>query len=520
MKDVNSKLVILSFIVIVLTIFSFCSCGQEAPKVGRITVLASGNTDGYLKNCGCSAGQFGGAGRMARMMYEEQQIAQKSQATDQGLDNAVLLVDLGNIIDAGDSVKKIESAAIIQVMKTLPYVSVGLGFRELKYHQQELCDLIGESKLPFTAANLKFTTPKEGDDCSQQLNGLIQPYRIVSLENGYRIGIIHVLDQTYNRSLNPDYGAEVGEAALAVQAIMQQHASEAEFWVVTVADGGIGSQRAKEIGQIPGLGMVLGFERYTPPAETANILPLFADPPFQKSRDILRAVVKLDSQGKLSGMKADKLQLQESLKPTDEALAIIDATQPLLEAEANRVAEQSTQHSGPHPWYIGSTQCAMCHSDIALMLQETAHIHAYETLVAKDQHRSAACLPCHVVGYDTPDRGGFNVFDKEAQTLGVQCESCHGPGEYHATLMAGQPVPPDVADGGRNASGLLPTPADASSCIKCHDQMNSVGFTFEKYWPRIQHGKDASPDLTDTSKLSGSAGHATPAPPAGQAAKK
>ena len=491
-------------LVILLTIATLVSCSQQAgnhAQIGRITVLISGYCEGYLKNCGCSAGQFGGAGRMARMMHEEREIAIKPQATDGGLGHAVLLIDIGNIINTGTKVNVIESAAILEIMKTLPYNSVGLGFKELGCVQSELWELIGETGLPFTAANLEFTTPKEGDDFSEQLNGLLQPYRIITQENGYRIGIIHVLDHTYNRSLNHDYGAKVGEAAPAVQTVLDQHAKEADFWIVTVAEGIQNSSRAEEIRQIPGIGMVVGFERYSPPDDAAGSLPMFVEPPFHKSRDIVRASVRFDAEGGLQGMKADKLQLQESLKPTEAVRAIIDGAQPLLEAEANRIAEQATQHSGPHPWYVGTTQCAICHSDIVLMLQETAHIHAYETLVAEDQHRSAACLPCHVIGYDAPDRGGFNVFDKAPETLGVRCESCHGPGEYHVSMMTGQTAPPDVAEDGRNASGLLPLELDASACIKCHDQLNSVGFTFDKYWPLIQHGNGLSPDFSRASEF-------------------
>jgi hypothetical protein len=506
----QSNMLKLLLVVAFVTLFTNAiadSCGPKTKQPGRLTVLVSGYTEGYLKNCGCSAGQFGGAGRMARMMYEEHKIAQQPQATDSGRGHAVVLVDTGNIINTGDSVKEIESSAILKIMESLPYQSVGLGFKELSCSQAELLKLLKPSKLPFTAANLKFTTPKEGEDHSAELNAMFQPYRVFEAQSAFRVGIIHVIDQTYVRSLNLEHGIEVTEAATAVEDILASHKAEADFWIVTVADGVQGSSRAKELGSIEGLGMIVGFERYTPPAELVGKLPLYVEAPFHKSRDVVRATVKFAANNSLASTKVDKLQLQEELKPTEEAQAIVDSTQPLLEAEANRLAEEKVGYSGPHPWYIGQTQCAMCHSDIVLMLQETAHIHAYETLFEKDQHRSAACLPCHVVGYDTPDRGGFNVFEKAPETQGVKCESCHGPGEYHALMMSGQPAPPDATEGGRNASGLLPVEPDASACIKCHDQLNSVGFSFEKYWPRVRHGNGQSPDLTDTSELGGGAMH-------------
>jgi hypothetical protein len=497
MRSDSTHMRLLSCVLIaLLAIVSSASCGAEAKHIGRLTVLVSGNTEGYLKNCGCSAGQFGGAGRMARMLEEEKRLAEKPQGTDHGMGNDVIMVDLGGIIATIDEVHIIESQAIVEIMKTLPYDSVGLGMKELGCRQDVLWKIVGESNLPFTAANIKFIAPKDGEDCSEKLNGIIKPYRIITRENGYRIGIIHVLDHTYVRMLNPDYGAQVSEAPAAISDIMQQHAKEADFWIVTVAEGVQKSKRAEEVRAIPGLGMIIGFDRYEAPKDATGKLPVFVEPSFHKARDISRAVIKFNAKGEFSTFKSDELELQESVSVSDVAQAILDAVQPKLEAEANRMAEQAGQHSGPHPWYIGATQCAVCHSDIVLQMQETKHIHAYETLVAKDQHRSAACLPCHVVGYDTPDRGGFNIFEKDPLTLGVRCESCHGPGEYHVAVQSGKPAPADLKDNGRDQFGLLPLKLDDSACIKCHDPLNSVGFSFKKYWPLIQHGNGLSPDLT------------------------
>ena len=509
MKLYPVRFFIACIFVLLITNALAASCSDQAKPIGRITVLISGYSEGYLKNCGCSAGQFGGAGRMARMMHEENLIASKSQATDKGLGHAVLLLDTGNIIETRDPVKQIESSAILEIMETLPYASVGLGYKELSCRQEVLLKLLESRNLPYTCANLAFAEPKEGENCSNELNALFEPYRLVVCNGGYTIGVIHVIDETYVRSLNMDFGFEVTPAAQAVADLLETRRKEADFWIVTVADGVLGSTRANELGQVPGLGMVIGFERYTPPSELEGKLPMFVDPPFHKSRDIVRAVARFTEGGELAATKVDKLQLQEELKPSQDAQSIIDATQPSLEAEANRLAEEKVNFSGPHPWYIGQTQCAMCHSDIVLMLQETKHVHAYETLVVEEQHRSAACLPCHVVGYETPDRGGFNVFEKAPETQGVKCESCHGPGEYHALMMSGQPAPSDATEQGRTASGLLPVTPNASSCVNCHDELNSVGFSFEKYWPRIQHGKGRRPDLTDTSALGGMSSHAS-----------
>jgi hypothetical protein len=449
---------------------------------------------------------------MARLMEEEAKLAAQNKPADRGRPTATIMLDTGNFSESGNEVKRIETEAILEIMETLGYASVGLGFKELHQSQEELYGLVEGSGLPLTCADLSFEPPQTQEDYSGELNSLLEPYRVHELDNGYRVGIIHVIDQTYVRKLNPAAGARVGEAAKAIQEVLDGHGNEADYWVVTVAEGVSGSHRAAEIYNIGGLDLVVGFERF----DEENVEAVegvqhaaFVDPPYHKSRDIVRIEQGFSNENEQLPVVADKLQLQESIKPSPEVLAILEATQPKLEAEANRKAEEAAKHSGPHPWYAGASTCATCHSDISLMLQETQHIHAYETLVADDEHKSAACLPCHVVGYEHPDRGGFNIFDKEPETLGVRCENCHGPGEYHVAIMSGEPAPPDLQEDGRNEFGLVPVTAGPETCTGCHDELNSVGFDFDVYWPRIQHGKGRTPDLSDTSNLGGmkGAGH-------------
>lgn len=159
--------------------------------------------------------------------------------------------------------------------------------------------------------------------------------------------------------------------------------------------------------------------------------------------------------------------------------------------------------------YVGIDMCKLCHKMKKLGDQyevwvNTSHSKAFYTLetpeareiAAKlginDPQQSDKCLRCHST---------CHVFTEEkvAEDLriedGVQCESCHGPGEEYMYLE----VMEDLEDA--KAMGLvMPT---EETCRKCHNpesptwdpekdptpEGKRVGFYFPLRWKMIEHHK-------------------------------
>ncbi|MFQ6614799.1 MAG: multiheme c-type cytochrome [Fidelibacterota bacterium] len=153
--------------------------------------------------------------------------------------------------------------------------------------------------------------------------------------------------------------------------------------------------------------------------------------------------------------------------------------------------------------YVGVDRCKICHETTEMGNQyavwtETAHAKAYETLLGEEAAKIAQerglktpaneapeCLQCHVTGYNVPDAEFGKKFDK---TKGIQCESCHGPGEKYRR----QDIMCDVETA--KANGLiLPKPED---CLTCHNENSPKykPFDYAKYYPKIEHHKN--PDYT------------------------
>lgn len=158
--------------------------------------------------------------------------------------------------------------------------------------------------------------------------------------------------------------------------------------------------------------------------------------------------------------------------------------------------------------YIGATKCKNCHKDDALGNQFAAwengpHSKAFETLASdaakkiaaergiEDPQKADECLRCHTTAFGADKKQIKRGFKTE---LGVQCESCHGPGGDHskarfAAAMEENPV--HVIEDGEIVS--LPP---QETCLQCH---NSDSPTFEKfcYYERVaevRHLRPKSPE--------------------------
>ena len=90
-----------------------------------------------------------------------------------------------------------------------------------------------------------------------------------------------------------------------------------------------------------------------------------------------------------------------------------------------------TVEQSPAPLYAGAERCGLCHYDTHEGWLTTRHAGALDTLKKIGMGNNASCLPCHTVGFGTP-----NGYKDEATTphlAGVQCENCHGPAGAHAS---------------------------------------------------------------------------------------
>ena len=124
---------------------------------------------------------------------------------------------------------------------------------------------------------------------------------------------------------------------------------------------------------------------------------------------------------------------------------------------------------------VGSERCGSCHTFAYEKWLKGPHAKAHASLVG-DELNSVKCQICHSPG---------KLKDTATTFVGVQCESCHGNGQYYAHdyVMWDKELSRKV--------GLVdPT---AATCTSCHtvDVPSLKPFSFEEYWKLIAHGREA-----------------------------
>ena len=143
------------------------------------------------------------------------------------------------------------------------------------------------------------------------------------------------------------------------------------------------------------------------------------------------------------------------------------------------------------PQYVGAGKCKTCHNSAAKGAQykkwtEMKHANAFLTLGTpkaaeiaakkgvKDPQKAKECLECHVTGYGEPaDHFAASFSD----SMGVQCESCHGPGSNYMKRTAMIELYTHKAEPAKYGL-MMPT---KETCAKCHNERGTSGKAVD--WP-------------------------------------
>ncbi|MCP4715682.1 MAG: redoxin domain-containing protein [Deltaproteobacteria bacterium] len=148
-----------------------------------------------------------------------------------------------------------------------------------------------------------------------------------------------------------------------------------------------------------------------------------------------------------------------------------DARLQLLQAAGN----DATVFDNPAA-YVGAGACKKCHRDEYNHWQKTAHAAAHKS------DRGKAALPDKLFRFNTGvgEAGGYPGPGRD----GVQCESCHGPGEKH--------IAKPEAKGQDYIVGLgteCPSCVVEQICRRCHSPEDDPEFVFDSSIEKVRHNK-------------------------------
>ncbi|MEZ4227510.1 MAG: cytochrome c family protein, partial [Polyangiaceae bacterium] len=165
--------------------------------------------------------------------------------------------------------------------------------------------------------------------------------------------------------------------------------------------------------------------------------------------------------------------------------------------------------------YIGAQKCKTCHGKDETGNQHKVwsagkHAHAFEVLASDrakevgkekgiaDPQKDAACIECHQTAYGLDAALIQKGFDP---SLGVQCETCHGPGEQH--MMARMKAASEKVDGyPKIPDGEIIALPTKEACVACHNPKSPTfqPFCIHERLEKIKHWNPNRPRTEEQKK--------------------
>lgn len=153
--------------------------------------------------------------------------------------------------------------------------------------------------------------------------------------------------------------------------------------------------------------------------------------------------------------------------------------------------------------YIGAEKCKSCHGaaeggDQYGAWTKMKHAKAFETLASDeakklasakgsaDSQKADECVKCHVTGFGVPEDQLKKGFER---THGVQCESCHGPGEAHMKARFAAAAAGGDAPGYAKIDAEIVAVPSAEVCVTCHNDKSPSykAFCYHEFNAKIRH---------------------------------
>ncbi len=447
---------------------------QPSPERGAaadsITFAFTGQTHGYLENCGCKVNQSGGIARRATVL-------KRIRAGD----SRTVLFDAGSAFagaegrSAPDFLARQEESFYLEAMGNMKYDAMAVGTTELAGGMEHFREVTQQNSLPYVASNL---------DAGNALKS------IVIRRGGLRIGVLGVFEppagpRAGSREASAISSIPVGDPVEAIRREVPALRKDVDLIVVL---GSLSPVTIRSVVEAcPTVDVIISADYELPSIEFggAHAKLLQDDNPGFLGRTLVLytnlenyglqlAHLKLDSDRRIASATFEDCWLRENIRDDPgvrESLnRFYDRVGRLAQSQASVDPLFETDQRRMTGHYVGAKQCAACHAVEYDQWRTTKHASAYKTLLDVHRHYQPRCIVCHVVGYGT--QYGYRLGDREEPLGNVQCEICHGPGRDHVAA-------PSFA----NISRAVP----AAVCGQCHNSDHSDNFVFSQKIQKVIH---------------------------------
>ncbi len=406
----------------------------------QVDIVYSGNIDGELEPCGCSAeGDLGGILRQSSSIKKLRQ-----QKPD------LIALSSGGLIVSMVPQDKLTAEYILKAYSMLNFDAVGLQWNDLAYGD----DFVLENKLNWVSTN------RGGETFSA--------HRTVT-RGDQKLSFFSWLDP----ASSPQMAMQIehnGQVENDIDALTD-NLRQAQKNGLTVLSTTLTLEQAKALPlqHVDMLFIRAAYEVFSEPQQIGNTLVL---QPGSRGMRLGQLSLSLANDGRIADFEHEVISMPATVEDDPELLSWYEEyNSKVKQAYLKRVELRKSLETGQSP-YVGEQVCKTCHQEEHEIWSETLHSNAFAKLEQVNKAFDPACIKCHTVGFEK--QGGFIDFDATPHLMNVQCESCHGAGRVHV-----------------ESTGFELTKnhdwQPEQICNQCHVQKHSPSFDLKSYWPRIKH---------------------------------
>ena len=436
-----------------------------------LRIVFTGNTRGFLENCGCKLNQSGGIARRAHVVKITREMFPD-----------VVVIDAGNFFPSDRKIYRMtdylegQLHIYLNAMKKIRVDAVGIAFNELFFGPGVLTEYLEEVGIPVVSCNIHVNEKK-----------LVKPYTILQA-NGIKIAIIGVTEpkaifenkRQYREFEERNRSTHFEDPINAVRKTVGELATSVDYIaLIGLMSPGLIDELTNKVENIdmifstePGWNRLtklddkLTLYRYDTSGFQNEILIVY-DYNALYAVDLLEIALDRNSH-KVIGFNKKRISLDDGIPEDSEVRKLIDDFYSQFTETKGELQKQVSWDSSRLP-FVGSDACKVCHQEQYIQWKTTKHAQAFNVLLDAKRHFQPKCVSCHITGagYD----GGYRMGDLTHPMMHVQCEACHGPGGKHILAPS--------------KSSILGKPK-ADLCIRCHDQDHS-DFVFNEYYPKVIH---------------------------------
>ena len=401
---------------------------QASGQGDDYAIFLSGNAQGYLSPCGCSAPMIGGTKRRATAIRKL------------GIPGRTILLENGGLVKGVGRQDEIKLETFAQMHAASHGAILNLTPGEAALGRGAVLSMARLSDGRLVSASLS---------TNEDLG--IHPYR----EQGqFLIGGA----TTRSGALAPMLGSQPVELHSAVQRLVEAARTHKKA-LLLVLDG----ERQDAINlaeRFTSITLIQYRSFGAPSAKSERIGNVLLASPGDGGKHLVRLVWRKDR-----FVSYVPLALDPSYHDDPRAKA-------LFKTYLSRISGEQLLEALPRaetPKFAGTYVCSSCHVESAKVWKGTKHSHGLKTLELIGHDRDPDCVECHVVGLASIY--GFRSRKQDPNLSHVGCESCHGPGAAHSGAPPKQKM----------------EPIGEKSCLPCHTVENSPHFDFARYWAKVKH---------------------------------